>query len=104
MLQNPFSFNGRIARFSFVVSVIIYSIGTEYTLTLINSEQVIAFCIWLVFFWFILAQGAKRCHDRGHSGLYQLIPFYWFWMFFAHGEEGKNKYDSHPKDLKVKNL
>ncbi|CAN5588910.1 hypothetical protein BH23BAC1_BH23BAC1_25610 [soil metagenome] len=84
--------------------ILIYFIGQDFTYSLKESEPVIAFCIWLVFFWFLIAQGAKRCHDRGHSGLYQVIPFYWFWMLFAHGDEGKNKYDLIPKDLKVKNL
>jgi uncharacterized membrane protein YhaH (DUF805 family) len=43
--------------------------------------------------WFILAQGAKRCHDIGKSGWWQFIPFYPFFLMFEKGQEGKNKYD-----------
>lgn len=47
--------------------------------------------------WFIWAQGAKRCHDRGNSGWYQIIPFYGFWMLFAEGETTANEYGNSPK-------
>ena len=49
------------------------------------------------YFWFIWAQGAKRCHDRGNSGWYQIIPFYGLWMLFAEGEIGTNEYGNSPK-------
>jgi len=44
--------------------------------------------------WFLFAQGAKRCHDRGKVGWYQLIPGYFLWMMFAEGENAPNKYGS----------
>lgn len=47
--------------------------------------------------WFILAQGAKRCHDLGNSGLYQLIPFYGILMMLEDGDEGENEYGFDPK-------
>ena len=47
--------------------------------------------------WIICAQGAKRCHDRGNSGWYQIIPFYFLWMIFAEGESGSNEYGESPK-------
>lgn len=49
------------------------------------------------YFWFIWAQGAKRCHDRGNSGWFQIIPFYGLWMLFAEGETGTNEYGNSPK-------
>ena len=34
-------------------------------------------------YWFFFAQGAKRCHDRGNSGWYILIPLYWIWLMIV---------------------
>ena len=65
-----------------------------------NKCENMALFYLLLFFpalWFIWAQGAKRCHDRGNSGWYQLIPFYALWMFFGEGEECDNEYGSDPK-------
>ena len=50
-------------------------------------------------YWFLLAQGAKRCHDRGNSGWYQIIPFYNLWMLFADSEKGVNDYGLNPKGI-----
>ena len=52
-------------------------------------------------YWFILAQGAKRCHDLGNSGLYQLIPFYGFLMVLEDGDEGENEYGFDPKGRNI---
>ncbi|WP_449437398.1 DUF805 domain-containing protein [Pedobacter steynii] len=49
--------------------------------------------------WFMLAQGAKRCHDRNNNGWWQFIPFYGFWMLFVPGDVGDNKYGPNPKGL-----
>ncbi len=40
----------------------------------------------------VLFVGIKRCHDLGHSGLWQFIPLYNIWMLFAPGEKHENKY------------
>lgn len=49
--------------------------------------------------WFTWAQGTKRCHDRGNSGWYQLIPFYGLWMLFGEGDYGINGYGENPKGI-----
>jgi len=63
-----------------------------------GEEAAILGLAYIPMLWFLWAQGAKRCHDIGHSGWYQIIPFYMLWMIFAKGEEGiQNKYGVNPK-------
>lgn len=109
MFKAPFSFNGRIRRM-------------EYGLTLIILWAVTVFCNVLIFFalnenvgaaigaiilillyvpmcWVSLSQGAKRCHDVGKNGWYQLIPFYFFILLFQDGQPGENQYGLNPKGI-----
>ena len=48
-------------------------------------------------YWFQFAQGAKRCHDMGNNGFYQIIPFYVLIMLFSEGENRSNRYGMDPK-------
>jgi uncharacterized membrane protein YhaH (DUF805 family) len=106
MFQNSFSFDGRIRRLEYALSCLIYA-GAEFFVTIIVlnglTEQPItsfmAICAYIPAIWFMLAQGAKRCHDRGNSGIWQIIPFYGLWMLFADGDLGRNEYGANPKGL-----
>ncbi len=96
MFTTPFSFEGRVRRFEYGISAIIYYI--IYFIVLENISEIPARGLVMIpFIWFILAQGAKRCHDRGNSGWYQIIPFYIFWMLFAEGDKGVNDYGNSSK-------
>ena len=61
---------------------------------------IVSLLFYIPAFWFLIAQGAKRCHDRGHTGICQIIPFYNWWLIFAIGEIGRNNYGVNPKGLK----
>lgn len=106
MFRNPFSFSGRIRRTEYGLSMIICFVINVFMQGIVGvaaesdaaSASLILYLIMLVpYFWFIWAQGAKRCHDRGNSGWYQIIPFYGLWMLFAEGEIGTNEYGNSPK-------
>lgn len=111
MFKAPFSFNGRIRRLEYGLSYLIFclylSIGLILVQLLRGSDQFnnpdriqIIFFVMIIFgYWFLFAQGARRCHDRGNSGWYQLIPFYVFFMLFADGIPGPNKYGPNPKGI-----
>lgn len=104
MFQNVFSFKGRIRRLEYGLSYLAYIVISNTLDYLIWDLQdtitlFIRFAILLPLIWIVLAQGAKRCHDRGNSGWYQIIPFYVFWMIFADGEHGPNAYGDNPKGL-----
>lgn len=66
---------------------------------LIGFTPLGAFIIHILLFWFKLAQGTKRCHDRGNSGWFQFIPFYGLWMLFGDSDYGINKYGPNPKGV-----
>lgn len=95
MFSAAFSFDGRIRRTEYGWSVILYAIA--YYIALDKITYNVAWYFLLPMLWFLWAQGAKRCHDRGNSGWYQLIPFYVLWMLFAEGESGANEYGNSPK-------
>ncbi|HOZ50528.1 MAG TPA: DUF805 domain-containing protein [Chitinophagaceae bacterium] len=105
MFKNPFSFNGRIRRLEFGLSLIVFyaffllvaflsDVGTEDDLT-----TIVVFILLILAYWFYFAQASKRCHDRNNSGFYLLIPFYFFWMLFADSDFGINDYGENPKGL-----
>lgn len=105
MFARIFSFKGRIRRLEYVLTYLLY-MSFSYFANLIDFENGNLFDLVLGFIWLLLvipavwiglAQGAKRCHDRGNSGWFQFIPFYIFWMFFADGVDGPNRYGTSPK-------
>jgi uncharacterized membrane protein YhaH (DUF805 family) len=96
MFNAPFSFNGRIRRTEYGISFIIY-ICAYVIITAVAKSFSILFVAFIPLVWFLWAQGAKRCHDRGNTGWYQIIPFYVFWMLFAEGDNKSNEYGKSPK-------
>ena len=75
MFEQPFSFKGRIRRTEYWLSSLIYVIYCSFLglIDLDNLEQqyhVLFLLLCLPVVWFMIAQGAKRCHDRDNSGWY----------------------------------
>lgn len=105
MLKNIFSFYGRIRRTEFCLSVLLSWVG--YFTILYFSEgfegKKIVLLGLIPLIWFRLTQSAKRCHDLGNSGWWQLIPFYVFWLMFQEGSVGYNRYGESPKMPKAFN-
>jgi uncharacterized membrane protein YhaH (DUF805 family) len=109
MFKSSFSFEGRIRRSEFGISFILFAIA-RVIITIIaaglmsgsndtNGALVFSLLLSIPLLWFLWAQGAKRCHDIGNSGWFQLIPFYALWMLFQDGEPGPNQYGENPKDI-----
>lgn len=104
MFKRPFSFHGRIKRTEYGISFIIYFIWAMVMNVSTQSNDVpegmaiFLLVTYIPMIWFLWAQNCKRCHDRGNSGWYQLIPFYFFVLLFGDGEEGTNDYGDNPKD------
>lgn len=101
MFENIVSYRGRIRRTEYGLSYLGYfivSIAVEVIATITSDDMgAVGLLLSLPAYYVMTVQGAKRCHDRGNSGWFQLIPFYVFWMLFAEGEPGPNKYGPNPK-------
>ena len=103
MFSSSFSFVGRIRRSEYFASLLIAFLS--YYLVFFILFQVICLSfnayIYHLFnlpvYWFLLAQSAKRCHDRGSSGWMQLVPLYSLFMLFGDGNIGDNEYGANPK-------
>lgn len=97
-----FDFNGRVSRSKLWITIFggggmaflpMIIISAAIPVALNNTEVIIPFMLWFCFFYYIsLTVGAKRCHDLGHSGWFQLIPFYSFVMLFGEGAYADNEY------------
>ena len=104
MFKRPFSFHGRIRRLEYGLSMIIYFVWYVAIDVMMNTPDpslgasLFVLVSFIPMAWFLWAQNAKRCHDRGNSGWYQLIPFYWFILLFGDGEEDENEYGDNPKE------
>jgi uncharacterized membrane protein YhaH (DUF805 family) len=101
MFNDPFSFDGRIRRTEYGISFIIYYICASFINAGIDKGIGSLGILYIPAFWFLWAQGAKRCHDLGRSGWWQIVPFYGFWLFLQKGLSGTNQYGHNPKEKPV---
>ncbi len=92
MFDHPFSSDGRINRTEFALSVLIYFV-INIALSLLLNGSIAGIILELVTMFFILVQGAKRCHDIGKNGAWILVPFFWVYLLFKEGDEGENGYE-----------
>ncbi len=105
MFKNIFSFEGRVRRLEYGLTYLFYIVIINLVDVIaqiyisIDQALILRLIILIPLVWILLAQGAKRCHDRGNSGWYQIIPFYIFWMIFADSEPGPNEYGDNPKGI-----
>lgn len=99
MFKNLFLFNGRIRRTEYGISFIIYIVFyVMMRLMPAGSGGAKALLLGLIpMLWFLWSQGAKRCHDLGKSGWYQIIPLYFLWLIFQEGSPEWNEYGYSPK-------
>lgn len=98
IFSSPFSFDGRIRRTEFGITLIIFVIVETFVNAIVESgEAPIIGLAYIPMLWFLWAQGAKRCHDVGNNGWWQIIPFYTFWLLFQDGQPVINEYGYNPK-------
>jgi uncharacterized membrane protein YhaH (DUF805 family) len=106
MFENSFSFDGRIRRTEYGLTLIINGVISFIIMAIVgasNGDGSFLALAYIPMLWFGWAQGAKRCHDLGNSGWWQLIPFYGLWLLFQDGELGQNNYGANPKGIQQNN-
>ena len=95
MFSKPLSFNGRIGRLEYFISFVVFWVFAIGLTILANQENFnFLSLIKIIVSYFFVAQGAKRCHDIGRSGWFQVIPFFFIWMLIAKGQDDSNEYDN----------
>jgi uncharacterized membrane protein YhaH (DUF805 family) len=118
MFLQVFSFTGRIRRLEYILSVMIavsafwlmllifqFVAGLNYLLSdqsLLHSGMESSPVLWiisLILIIFLFAQGAKRSHDIGLSGWWQLMPLYDIVLIFFAGTKGPNRDGPDPRLL-----
>jgi len=100
MFARPFSFKGRIRRLEYFLSCLIYNLWLFVIQIIVEyngNNILLLFVLFIPALWFMIAQGAKRCHDRDNNGFWQFIPLYYFWMLLGDGDEYENDYGKEPK-------
>lgn len=103
MFKHIFSFSGRIRRSEYAISVIMYIIAFVATNMMAlmgmkhfrHTENIMLAHFPL--FWFLIAQGAKRCHDLDQPSWWQVVPFYGVWLLLKDGQAHQNRYGDDPK-------
>lgn len=102
MFSAVFSFNGRIRRLEYGLTYLVYFFYCLPMNVLSEDEISAGFAIiWLLLLipavWIFWAQGAKRCHDMGYNGWWQIVPFFILVMIFGKGETQINQYGAPAK-------
>ena len=98
MFKSPYSFKGRIRRTEFGLTLLIQIIYYIIISTVIfghYADQVVPVMSDLLIFLVALcpvllltvAQAAKRCHDTGLSGWFQLIPGFYLYLLIKAGRQ-----------------
>ena len=97
-MKKLFSFEGRIRRRDYWITSICVGILTSITDLFVETNPLLAILIIIPCLWVSIANCAKRCHDLGHNGWWQLIPFYSLWLAFQNSTPGTNEYGPNPKE------
>ena len=107
MFSSPFSFEGRIKRLEYGLSLLAGLIGLYVSFAIMRRAgrvgALTGLSLWAGVMWFLLAQGAKRCHDLGKSGWWQCVPLYVVTMLIEPGELLRNDYDVRPDPSDIYN-
>lgn len=111
--HSVFGFTGRVGRLQYWLvlfgGLFVFFVPLVLATVLMgnSSNSIFGICamLWAFLYYYIIyAVGAKRCHDLGHSGWFQLIPFYVFVMLFSFGDDEENEYGEYNDGISKESL
>ena len=112
-----FNFKGRVGRVTYwlvvflgIFVMVFFFFVLEETMRIMDVQvensvlSTMMLVLLVLYFYVVLAVGAKRCHDLGHSGWFQMIPFYGFVMLFGARDRDGNEYGERRDGISKKSL
>ena len=103
MIKSLFSLKGRARRSEWWkicigISLLCYIMGFLSEGEPSVALSLVIIVLALVLMWIGIAVNTRRCHDFGHNGFWQIIPFYVIWLGFVKGTQGENEYGPDPTE------
>ena len=102
--NNIFSFKGRSTRTEYwLVTFICNFVAIPANKDIEMSALVtILYCIvMLAALWVYIATMVRRCHDRGKSWWFILIPLYFLLLYVLPAQQEGNEFGPNPRDKKT---
>ena len=102
--NNIFSFKGRATRTEYwLVTFICNFVAIPANKDIEMSTLVtILYCIvMLAALWVYIATMVRRCHDRGKSWWFILIPLYFWLLYVLPAQQEGNEFGPNPRDKKT---
>ena len=102
--SNIFSFKGRATRTEYwLVTFICNFVAIPANKDIEMSTLVtILYCIvMLAALWVYIATMVRRCHDRGKSWWFILIPLYFLLLYVLPAQQEGNEFGPNPRDKKT---
>ena len=93
LLKSPFSTQGSICRHQYMLSILLFLIGTQLAL-FIGAKFGLSydsFFLTIPAYHFLIAQGIRRCRAMRKSGWFQFIPFAFVYMLLKQTELDEQK-------------
>jgi uncharacterized membrane protein YhaH (DUF805 family) len=97
MFKDILAFNGRIRRTEYGLINLMYFLCLLIVTVISENGNDWANVLILLPLYLVIVAGIKRCHDRGNSGWWIIIPFYGFVLLFGDSDYGPNEYGDNPK-------
>lgn len=93
LLRRPFSTQGTICRHQYMLSLLMFIVGVQFSL-FIGHKMGLAydsFFLSIPAYHFLVVQGIRRCRAMRKSGWFQFIPFAFVYMLVKETELDQQK-------------